>query len=104
MNFGILDEARAELDTAMAYYEARRPGLGLEMLEEAVETVEKATRFPESGAPPSDLLKPWDVRKNHLRRFSFSIVVGCVGGERKIIAVAHQRRRPGYWQRRLCDE
>lgn len=40
------------------------------------------------------------VRQYALRRFPYSIVYQIAGDEVRIIALAHQRRKPGYWRRR----
>lgn len=48
------------------------------------------------GFPPE-----LDVRRFGLRRFPFSIVTAQVGHQRAVIAVAHAKRAPGYWRRRL---
>lgn len=39
-------------------------------------------------------------RRYLLRRFPYSIIYQPIGDEIRIVAVAHQRRRPGYWSGR----
>ena len=39
-------------------------------------------------------------REVPLQRFSFNLVYRIVEGDAVIVAVAHKRRRPGYWRRR----
>ena len=39
-------------------------------------------------------------RRFVLRRFSFSIVYRVQSGQVEVLAVAHGRRRPGYWRDR----
>jgi hypothetical protein len=41
------------------------------------------------------------VRKWALRRYPFCLFYVVVDARAVILAVAHVRRRPGYWQRRL---
>jgi plasmid stabilization system protein ParE len=41
------------------------------------------------------------ARRYVLPRFPFGLVYRTRGGEVEIIAVAHGRRRPGYWRSRL---
>lgn len=41
-----------------------------------------------------------DVRYYILRRFPYTIHYEVTGSEVIVLAVAHQRRRPGYWQDR----
>ena len=42
-----------------------------------------------------------DVRRRVLRRFPYSIVYVVEQSEIVIVAVAHHKRRPGYWLSRL---
>ncbi|WP_404990911.1 type II toxin-antitoxin system RelE/ParE family toxin [Duganella sp. 3397] len=37
-------------------------------------------------------------RRYALRRFPYDLIYQLTPGEVRVIAVAHQRRRPGYWQ------
>lgn len=41
------------------------------------------------------------VRRRILRRFPYSILYTLDNDVVLVIAVAHQRRRPGYWRRRV---
>lgn len=43
------------------------------------------------------------TRKFVLQLFPFNIFYLLTGSEIVIVAVAHQRRRPGYWQGRLSN-
>lgn len=40
------------------------------------------------------------IRRLALRRFPYSIVYNLNASEIRILAIAHQRRRPGFWQGR----
>lgn len=42
-----------------------------------------------------------DVRRRVLQRFPYSIIYLVDRNEIVIVAVAHHKRRPGYWLRRL---
>ncbi|MEQ1737245.1 MAG: hypothetical protein ABL886_12675 [Rhodoglobus sp.] len=42
-----------------------------------------------------------DVRRRVLRRFPYSVISLLERDEITIVAVAHHRRRPGYWLQRL---
>lgn len=42
-----------------------------------------------------------DVRRFPLRRFPYEVITAMVGEMRAVIAVAHMKRRPGYWRERL---
>jgi plasmid stabilization system protein ParE len=40
------------------------------------------------------------TRYRLVRRFPFIVVYRQVGGRLQVVAVAHAKRRPGYWKRR----
>jgi plasmid stabilization system protein ParE len=40
------------------------------------------------------------TRRFSTRRFPFSVIYTVVDSELRVLAVAHQSRRPGYWLRR----
>lgn len=44
------------------------------------------------------------LRQVRLRQFPYRLVYMVVSDEIVIVAVAHERRRPGYWQDRLPPE
>jgi toxin ParE1/3/4 len=88
--------ATADLNNAAAFYsEQANKQLGLALITE----LEKATSLL-SGNP--ELGTPWvaGTRRFVLRRFPFNIVYRLFPDHLFIIAIAHQKRRPSYWQRR----
>ncbi len=98
--FFLLEAAERERDEAIAWYEHERPGLGREFLECYEAAVQYALRFPEAGRLVTSRLRG-EVRRCGLERFPYDLVT-TVDGERLIVvAVAHQKRRPGYWRTRL---
>jgi toxin ParE1/3/4 len=42
-----------------------------------------------------------NLRKAHFKRFPYSLIFRVSSEAIKIFAVAHDKRRPGYWQRRI---
>lgn len=90
-----LGAARAELRRAADHYDRKRPGLGDELLAEVERAVLQLCAFPESGAPHHA-----KTRRLPLRRFPFLVIYRLQGEELVVVAVAHQRRKPGYWGRR----
>jgi plasmid stabilization system protein ParE len=87
--------ARAELIAAAEYLDERRVGLGLDLIEEAERTAKFAADFPQLG-------RPLDRRHRSIPfpRFSYLLVYRIEPSFIHIIAVAHKRRRPGYWRSR----
>ncbi len=92
--------AVTEIDHEVDHYESYQVGLG-EELEEAIDAAfEKILRFPE--AAPQWKSRP-DRRVAVLDRFPFTLAYQLTGDEVVILALAHHRRRPGYWSRRRHD-
>ncbi|MCC6874645.1 MAG: hypothetical protein IT378_10100 [Sandaracinaceae bacterium] len=69
--------------------------------EEVERRLERARRAPGTGRCAANAPPRLDLRWSALRRFPYSLLIGLVNGERLVVAVAHQRRRPGYWLERL---
>jgi plasmid stabilization system protein ParE len=96
MNLRFLPAAREELDAATSYLEDRIQGLGEEFLEDVERTGTLLRQFPQIGRRLDAM-----HRAIPLQRFSFNLVYRVVDGQSVIVAVAHKRRRPGYWHRRF---
>jgi plasmid stabilization system protein ParE len=88
--------AREEFDAAMAYYEAARPHLGFAFLEAVQEATTHAQRVPLAGSPVST-----GLRRILVRRFPYYLLYAVEETRIFLLAVAHFRRRPRYWQQRL---
>jgi plasmid stabilization system protein ParE len=89
-------EAAEEAQAATEWYLLRsvRAAEGfIRELERAVESVAEAPqRWP---------LYVEGTRRFLLRRFPYSVIYRVKGDALQIVAVAHARRRPGYWRPRL---
>jgi toxin ParE1/3/4 len=91
-------EARLEFLDIVAYYEEAQAGLG-ERFRLAVEaTVELALSMPHAGSPYQH-----GTRRVFPKNFPFSVVYLVGKDEIIIFAVAHFKRRPGYWKNRRFD-
>jgi plasmid stabilization system protein ParE len=88
-------DADAELDEAAVFYESRVRGLGKSFATEVDRTISLIREFPEAGSPSGRT-----ARKVLVDRFPYSIVYRHTADAVVIVAVAHGRRRPGYWRRR----
>ena len=89
-------EAERELiDGAIFYAEQANVDLGFAFIAEFERSLELLVAHPALGAP-------WraKTRRLPLRRFPYSIIYRIKGDELRVIALAHQRRRPGYWSGR----
>jgi plasmid stabilization system protein ParE len=97
-------EATDELADAAAWYRERRAGLELEFLAEVEQVLPLVARAPASF--PSLLNIPGDleVRRALLPRFPYAVIFFELESEIRVLAVAHVKRRPGYWLNRVIDQ
>jgi plasmid stabilization system protein ParE len=89
-----LPEAEDEVAAALEWYEPRRPGIGADFLAELDLAVRTIAEHPEAW-PVWRERHPF--RKRAMERFPFVVFFRIAATEIRIIAVAHARRRPGYW-------
>jgi plasmid stabilization system protein ParE len=95
------DEAHDELEGAVRRYEEKRPGLGAEFLAEVDLVLDRVIRLPASGARVPFLPREIGARRVPVIRFPYHVVYVETATDIRILAVAHDRRRPGYWTSRL---
>jgi hypothetical protein len=88
-------DADTELVEASLFYESRLAGLGKSFAAEVERTISLVAQFPDAGS-----LTDIGCRRVLVARFPYSIVYQQNATSIVIIAIAHQRRRPGYWKRR----
>jgi plasmid stabilization system protein ParE len=88
--------AAQEYREARAWYEHRRSGLGDSFITEIDRAVAWVANQPERWPVFRDRF-----RRVRLRRFPYALYYRVVDPTQVIVlAVAHNRRRPGYWLRR----
>ncbi len=87
--------AIAEARAAWQWYRERSPGAAARFLAEFDQAVEAISSNPGRWPRYID-----DTRRYLLRRFPFYVVFRQRSGVVEIAAVAHGRRRPGYWRHR----
>jgi toxin ParE1/3/4 len=88
-------QAEMELIEEAAYYELQVPGLGERFEVEVRRATDFLLEHPEIGHPADPHL-----RKFVLNRFPFILYYSVGSDVLRIEVVAHQSRRPGYWQSR----
>ena len=88
--------AEGELSEGAAYYmrEGSRE-LGESFVSEFERAVGMLREYPKLGAHWGGKL-----RRLPVRRFPYSIVYALSGDTLRVLALAHQRREPGYWRGR----
>jgi toxin ParE1/3/4 len=89
-------KADDEVLESAKFYERRSRGLGWRFLRTVQEAEGRIVRTPHAF-PFLD--EP--IRKCVLRGFPFNVLFQIADEGVFIVAVAHHRRRPGYWRRRL---
>ena len=93
-------EAIAELDEAMAYYERHVEGLGLDLLSEIMKASFKIQQNPQLYP----VYKNTEFRICLVERFPYTIFYLEFEESIWMAAMAHQKRRPGYWKKRTLEE
>jgi toxin ParE1/3/4 len=86
-------EADRELTEGAVYYaQEANAELGLAFIEEFERALDLLCAQPQLGAPWRN-----GRRRFPLRRFPYSIIYYLKVDELRVVALAHHRRRPGYW-------
>jgi plasmid stabilization system protein ParE len=88
-------DAERELDEAVTFYESRVPGLGKAFFVEIERIVRLLRQYPGAGAPAGA-----KRRRVLVDRFPYFIAYERSDDSIVILAVGHQKRRPGYWRKR----
>ena len=89
------EEASAELESAFDWYLVKNERIAFEFLEEVDRAIELIAQNPERWP-----VSARNTRTYLLRRFPFAVVYREFPSIIQILAVAHGRRRAGYWKGR----
>jgi len=95
------DEADAEYRAAARWYEGRRTGLALEFFDAVDAAVRQIVDLPRAGAKVPRLPTSLPVRRIPVKRFPYHVVYLEESAAIRVLALAHDRRKPGYWKSRL---
>jgi toxin ParE1/3/4 len=90
-------EAVDELAEAAVWYRSRRPGLELEFLVEVERILPMIGDSPASFPRLLDLPVDLVIRRALLPRFPYAVIFMDLQTEIRVLAIAHAKRRPGYW-------
>jgi plasmid stabilization system protein ParE len=88
-------EAEAEFISAAVYYEDRAEGLGLAFISAVERAYQRILEYPEIGRRFGRRL-----RRVLVPGFPYGLLYRVEPQRIFIVAVAHLRRRPGYWRSR----
>ena len=96
MTYDFHPEARLEYREAAVFYESRRAGLGAAFSLEVEATIRRILETPERWRRLEQ-----DLHTCRTRTFPYAILYTIEADSVLIVAVAHLRREPGYWRKRL---
>ena len=96
MRLEVRPAAAAEIEEAALWYEAKRPGLGKEFLDELRFVKASIQEAPASRYP----VVMRDTRRAILRRFPYALYFRMLRDRVLVVACMHGRRHPKRWQRR----
>jgi len=88
-------EAAAEFDAALRYYGDRREGLAASFLAAVRTTTDLAAASPAAGHAFTA-----NARRLLVPGFPYAVIYAATADAVFVLAVAHTRRRPGYWRGR----
>ena len=92
-------DARSEAIAAFDWYGERSPSAAKAFYEELQDAGNAIQQMPERWASYS-----FGTRRYLMKRFPFVVVYRINADRIEILAVAHGRRKPGYWMSRLESE
>jgi plasmid stabilization system protein ParE len=85
--------AARELEEAADFYDIEQPGLGTEFVDAVYKALGDLLEFPKSCP-----VLLGETRRLVLERFPYSVLYWVDGDTLAVSAIAHHRRRPGYWE------
>jgi len=95
-SYRYLAPAAEELTKASQFYESKSAGLGTDFLDAVQQAVDVLRKQPLIGQELGA-----GLRKALTHTFPFTLIYSPEEKEILIVAVAHQRRKPGYWRGRI---
>lgn len=96
-------EAASELGSAAAWYDEQRSGLGEAFIDAVETTLAVLSEWPESGALIGGVVSELKIRRVPVARFPYQLPYVVLEDHVRVLAVAHDRRRPGYWSSRASE-
>jgi plasmid stabilization system protein ParE len=90
-------DAEQEITDAIRHYLEAGPGIAEDFLSDYDETVKRIVALPNAWPRVGK-----GLRRCLLSTFPYQIIYRIEGDSIRIYAVAHVKRRPGYWNKRLA--
>lgn len=101
LGFDFHPEARAEFVADIDWYDEREFGVGARFEVAVRGAIDAAVDSPESWSKWTDWNREPVVRSKGVNDFPYRVVYFVEGDLLRIVAVAHAKRRPGYWRDRV---
>lgn len=95
IGYRFLPPAEEEMTEASGFYQLASAGLGADFLNDVQNVVDTLRVHAAIGTPVGH-----GLRRALLHRFPFILIYSVEVDEILVVAVAHQKRRPGYWRDR----
>jgi toxin ParE1/3/4 len=95
----ILPEAEAELLASAEWYESRQQGLGVVFVEAVGRALEGIVEAPQTNRL---WRRGYPYRRHVLCRFPYTIIFTATELSIEVTAIAHAKRKPGYWLNRVA--
>jgi plasmid stabilization system protein ParE len=95
MKFTVSPEADRELTEAIEFYGQRSKLASSDFAAEVKKVFVRLKKFPKSG---NELLPGY--RRSLVHSFPYSVIYRIDNEELMVTAIAHQSRRPNYWENR----
>lgn len=96
MKTEFLPDAEQEFREAVRYYEEEAPGVGMSFIAEVHRVISLISQNPRVAPTVGS-----GMRRKVLEHFPYNILYAVEADSIVIVAVAHQKRRPTYWRRRM---
>jgi plasmid stabilization system protein ParE len=100
MSLRLHPEANAELAASAEWYERQQPGLGLAFSSAVFRALDTIGEQPDTWPEWPGVRHTPPIRRFILADFPFAVPYVVLEDRVVVLAVAHVRRRPGYWVRR----
>ena len=91
----IHESAEREIEEESDFYDLESIGLGNVFIDDVQKAIDNISQFPEAATLVQDKL-----RKKMLSKFPYALFYATYPDRIRILAVAHQKRRPYYWRKR----
>ena len=92
-------EAAVEFGDAFDCLQARNPKAAQSFTDDFEQARNLLLQFPECGTPVGS-----GIRRLRLRRHPFNLIYRVEGDFIRLYAVAHHKKKPGYWRERFDQE